>query len=233
MGGHLFGNGGDGRTTLPHVGDSWRNTETGESGTVVGYAPDVPYMGEDGKLYPTTSPVVKYDSGETLFGVTPEYILPEYVVPGHLRTTADDLDKVMLGTLAAGVAPMALPEIASGTAAALANPYVDAALTSYFGAHGINDIVNGNANAMTALEVLPMARLAKPLWNAGKSAVNYMSEIAPEVDTFITSPYTGKWATFGSRQYRFKPGNIGMNGIPIENREIPTLTSATKDTGII
>ena len=103
-GGHLFGNGGDGRTTLPHVGDSWRNTETGESGTVVGYAPDVPYMGDDGKLYPTTSPVVKYDSGETLFGVTPQYTLPEVEVSGHLSTPADDLDTVIADMATAGIA---------------------------------------------------------------------------------------------------------------------------------
>lgn len=185
-GGHLFGDGGDGRTHLPRVGDSWRNTETDESGTVVGYAPDAPYMGDDGKLYPTTSPVVKYDSGETLFGVTPQYTLPEVEVSGHLRTPADNLDKVMLGTLAVGVAPMALPEIASGAATALANPYVDAALTSYFGAHGINDIANGRANAMTALEVLPMARLAKPLWNVGKNTLKHTSNITDSTSQTIS-----------------------------------------------
>lgn len=197
-GGHLFGNGGDGRTTLPRVGDSWRNTETNESGTVVGYTPDVPYMGEDGKLYPTTSPVVKYDSGETLFGVTPQYTLPEVTATGHLRTPADDLDKVILGTLAVGVAPMALPEIVGGATAALANPYVDAALTSYFGAHGINDIANGNANAMTALEVLPMTRLAKPLWNAGKSAFN-INDIRFSIGTpgkpYYWDPDSKQWAS--------------------------------------
>lgn len=136
------------------------------------------------------------------------------------KDPAKDLDKVMLGTLAAGVAPMALPEIVSGATAALANPYVDAALTSYFGAHGINDIANGRANAMTALEVLPMARLAKPLWNAGKSAMQYASETVPEAMTLFNSPLTGKWATFGNKQYRFKPGYIGINGTPMESRPL-------------
>ena len=36
--------------------------------------------------------------------------------------------------------------------------------------------------------------------------------------TLGTSSYTGKWTQFGNRYYRFKPGYIGMNGVPVESR---------------
>lgn len=38
--------------------------------------------------------------------------------------------------------------------------------------------------------------------------------------TLGTSSYTGKWTQFGNRYYRFKPGYIGMNGVPVESRII-------------
>ena len=168
--------------TLPHVGDSWRNTETDESGIVVGYAPDAPYMGEDGKLYPTTSPVVKYDSGETLFGVTPQYTLPEVEVSGHLRTPADDLDSVFADVLTGGIAStekMASDQlkeginngnwkdIFSGTATALsplmfasgpARPFA----TTLFGADRL--LVDPNGIQKTGRELLN-----GNYWNAAKS----------------------------------------------------------------
>lgn len=38
--------------------------------------------------------------------------------------------------------------------------------------------------------------------------------------TLGTSSYTGKWTQFGNREYRFKPGYLGMNGTPVESRAI-------------
>ena len=99
---------------------------------------------------------------------------------------ASDFDKVMLGTLGLGLAPIALPEIAAGVGTALANPYVDAGLTSYFGAHGLNHAINegidgwGDA-AMTALELTPLGRLARPMWNAAKSTRNFIPTLESNV----------------------------------------------------
>ena len=89
------------------------------------------------------------------------------------------LNNVGLGLSAIPFAVAAAPAVVGGgefAATALANPYVDAALTSYFGAHGLNHAINEGINgwgdaAMTALEVTPLGRLAKPIWNAGKEAV--------------------------------------------------------------
>lgn len=66
---------------------------------------------------------------------------------------------------------------------ALANPYVDAGLTSYFGAHGLNHAINegidgwGDA-AMTALELAPLGQLARPMYNAGKEGLQYVVNTA-------------------------------------------------------
>lgn len=109
---------------------------------------------------------------------------------------AGDFDKVMLGTLGLGLAPIALPEIAAGVGTALTNPYVDAGLTSYFGAHGLNHAINegidgwGDA-AMTALELAPLGRLVKPMWNAGKAGLQYAAktpQITAENAASVVSP---------------------------------------------
>ena len=130
---------------------------------------------------------------------------------------ASDFDKVMLGTLGLGLAPIALPEVVAGVGTALANPYVDAGLTSYFGAHGLNHAINegidgwGDA-AMTALEVAPLGRLAKPV---------YEELVQPGMRLF-NSPLTGNWTKIGNREYRLSPNNLGANGSPIESRATPS-----------
>lgn len=53
-----------------------------------------------------------------------------------------------------------------------AMPWIDAGLTSYFGAHGLNDVKNGNADWMTALEVAPLARLMKPVIKEMPALIN-------------------------------------------------------------
>lgn len=71
---------------------------------------------------------------------------------------------------AAGLGDMAYPYLST----VLANPYIDAGLTSLGGADAINDIANGRANAFTALEITPMMRLGKPFYNAAKEVPSLM-----------------------------------------------------------
>jgi hypothetical protein len=128
---------------------------------------------------------------------------------------ASDFDKVILGTIGLGLAPVALPEIAAGVGTALTNPYVDAGLTSYFGAHGLNHAINEGIDgwgdvAMTALELAPLGRLAKPL---------YEGVVQPGMRLF-NSPLTGNWTRIGNREYRLSPNSLGTNGNPIESRKI-------------
>ncbi len=53
--------------------------------------------------------------------------------------------------------------------------------------------------------------------------------------TLGTSSYTGKWTQFGNRYYRFKPGYIGMNGVPVESRTIDSklMNTINNSKGII
>ena len=47
-------------------------------------------------------------------------------------------------------------------------PWIDAAGTSLFGAKGLQDIQNGTFTPETALDVLPLAQVAKPMYELGK-----------------------------------------------------------------
>jgi hypothetical protein len=56
-------------------------------------------------------------------------------------------------------------------------PWIDAGLTSYFGAHGLNHAINEGVNgwgdaAMTALEITPLGRLIKPIYKGIVQPVN-------------------------------------------------------------
>jgi len=89
----------------------------------------------------------------------------------------------VLSPLLAPLGEAAYPYVSS----TLSNPYVDAGLTSTFGAHGVNHIVNEGTNgwgdaAMTALEIAPLGRLARPMWNTGKQIAERWVEkqITPE-----------------------------------------------------
>ncbi len=79
-------------------------------------------------------------------------------------------------------------------------PWVDAAATSYFGAHGLQEMANGNFTPETALEVAPLMQMAKPVYNAGKEAVDIGKEL------YDTGALWDRYTTF---QGRF--GNYGDN----------------------
>lgn len=48
-------------------------------------------------------------------------------------------------------------------------PWVDAAIASTFGAQGLQDVQNGKFTPETAMDLLPLSRVAKPVYKAGKS----------------------------------------------------------------
>jgi len=134
----------------------------------------------------------------------------------------NDMQKYLAAS-AAGSAAMTLPFLGAaalgngavsstvaGINKVLTNPYVDAVLTADMANEARKDIVSGNVTPMTALEVLPFGRLAKPI---------YKGVVQPGMELF-NSPLTGNWIKIGNREYRFKPGYLGMNGTPIESRAI-------------
>lgn len=143
---------------------------------------------------------------------------------GAKKQAAWDKEHPWLETagLIAGAAPFAVaaaPAVVGGgelAATALANPYVDAALTSMGGAHAAQSLANGEANWMTALELAPLGRLTKPL---------YEGVVQPGMRLF-NSPVTGNWTKIGNREYRLSPNSFGANGSPIESRGIaPQITA--------
>lgn len=129
------------------------------------------------------------------------------------------LNTIGLGLSALPLAVAATPAVAVEgelAATALANPYVDAALTSMGGAHAAQSLANGEANWMTALELAPLGRLARPL---------YEGVVQPGMRLF-NSPLTGNWTKIGNREYRLSPNSLGANGSPLESRDIaPQITT--------
>ena len=72
-----------------------------------------------------------------------------------LNTTAG---KAITGTWGPTVAASALPGIPAA--------YIDAGLTSYFGAKGLTNLVNDNENWETALDIVPLGRVGKSVYDA-------------------------------------------------------------------
>lgn len=117
--------------------------------------------------------------------------------------------------LIAGAAPFAVaatPAIVGGGELAypiLTNPYVDAGITSAFAGHGLNHTINegidgwGDA-AMTALELSPLGRLARPMFNETALAIeNYRYPFGrPQIpENFLTI----------KPQVRTKVGDVEVN----------------------
>lgn len=91
---------------------------------------------------------------------------------------------------------------------ALANPYVDALMTSGFGAHGLQSLMNGTANWETALEIAPLTRLVKPIVKTG---ANMLDRAFPMPDL------------------RISPRRAGLN-IPAQDTGLLDTTSEIENT---
>ena len=56
-------------------------------------------------------------------------------------------------------------------------PWIDAGVTSIFGAKGLQDMANGKFTPETAMEVMPLMQLGKPMYEAGKGAYDVGKEL--------------------------------------------------------
>lgn len=134
-------------------------------------------------------------------------------------------------TLPAALSPLLAPigEAAYPyVSAALANPYVDAGLTSAFAGHGLNHAINegidgwGDA-AMTALELAPLGRLAKPLYESTSNIIN---------SAYNKLPWTYKIPENPNMAYR-RMGPLErdwlMEGNELSTRETNALTEAEEE----
>ena len=60
-------------------------------------------------------------------------------------------------------------------------PFLDAGITSYFGAEGINDIRNGKFTPETAVNLLPFLQMARPVAEESKAGFDYIKNWRPWV----------------------------------------------------
>ena len=98
-------------------------------------------------------------------------------------------------------------------------PYLNTALASGFGAHGIQDLANGNADWQTALEVAPLASLAKPMARAAAPALEWAANgLERNVGLGRTSSgdWNG-WVRLGNTEFR--PARTSANmGLKVDTR---------------
>lgn len=98
-------------------------------------------------------------------------------------------------------------------------PYLNTALASGFGAHGIQDLANGNADWQTALEVAPLASLAKPMAEAAVPALEWAAnglERNVGLGRNAAGDWNG-WIRVGNTEFR--PSRTSANmGLKVDTR---------------
>lgn len=157
---------------------------------------------------------------------------------------AADIDKVMLGTLALGSAPIAaqaaIPNVSTlgdyiaGTKLVnvgnkvITNPYVSSAIESAFAGHGLNHVINEGINgyedaATTAMELTPLGRLAKPVYKTVNPYINF---------AYNKLPWTYRIPENPNMAYR-RMGPLErdwiMKGNELSTRETNALTEAEEE----
>ena len=116
-----------------------------------------------------------------------------------------------------GLVNGAVDAAVNGINTVFANPYVDAGMTSYFGAHGLNDVVNGNVNAWTALEVMPLWRLAKPVAKGAYNTMYTLYDNGTLWDKYTT--FRGRFGNYGDNLLTNMYGTAARRfGIPDKAR---------------
>ena len=138
----------------------------------------------------------------------------DYKAPS-IKGPAEDIDKVMLGTLGLGIAPVAIPEVATALstmsipfeqtiANTLANPYVQAGLTSAFAAGAAQEMPHTLQNTSAAREEF----MQHPSWYTGLNYAGELGKLGLNVSMFV--PPT-KALVQGGKQLYDAASNIGRN----------------------
>lgn len=123
--------------------------------------------------------------------------------------------------------------MANAVASNPVTPYADALLTSAGAAHGLQDINNGNANLMTALEVAPLTQLVKPIYRAGKAfTLGKTKDITP--NDVIDNAYIERVLTRNLTDSEVNDLQHGRNAIrSIQSTPVTTPTSSIRTQNII
>jgi hypothetical protein len=113
-------------------------------------------------------------------------------------------------------------------------PYLNTALASGFGAHGIQDLANGNADWQTALEVAPLASLAKPMVKAAAPTLEWAAnglERNVGLGRNAAGDWNG-WIRIGNTEYRPPRTSLSANPIMPEKRTAqPVLSEGMRNNG--
>ena len=188
------------------------------------------YVDDEGRQYTPKQPFAN-NTGEITKGEDSNPLVKaanNYFRELAYRSTYDPSSIALQGkyTMPAIAASALLPvagEAVAGTSIAgiPTMTWADTALTAGFAGHGLNHTINEGIDgwrdaAMTALEVAPLGRLAKPV---------HEGIVQPGMRLF-NSPLTGNWTKIGNREYRLSPNSLGVNGSPLESRAItPQITA--------
>lgn len=103
----------------------------------------------------------------------------KYTMPAIASTWLAPLGQAFAGSTIAGVP---------------ATTWANTAMAAGFAGHGLNHAVNEGINgwgdaAMTAMEVTPLGKLARPMWNASKKGLQYTAKVADATARYISPSY--------------------------------------------
>ncbi len=153
--------------------------------------------------------------------------LEKYVAELNWRAKNDPASIALQGKYtmpaiaSAWLAPLGEAFAGTTIASIPATTWANTAMAAGFAGHGLDHTINEGINgwgdaAMTTLEIAPLGRMAKPV---------YERIVQPGMRLF-NSPLTGNWTKVGNREYRLNPNSLGANGIQFESRVItPQITA--------
>ena len=102
-------------------------------------------------------------------------------------------------------------------------PWADTLASSYFAAHGLQDMANGKFTPETAMEVMPLMQMAKPMYRAGKDAYNVGKELN-NVNKFKSELDWSSESWFG----KYRPKEYDASDIAALKSHIPELHQIEK-----
>lgn len=86
--------------------------------------------------------------------------------PDIIDKTKSSIDRALNTTTGKAITGTCGPIVAAAALPGIPATYLNAGITSYFGAKGVEDLANGDAYWGTALDLLPLGQVAKPVYNA-------------------------------------------------------------------
>ena len=237
LGGNLFGDGGDTKANIPVtyftqseamplLADNPNRTAVLDEVTVKPYK-KLPMQSELFQGITNQSANEKADEFANRTSLTPERFLGLMGANVPLAAGALGATVAAPALFDSTIAPISDYITGSSIAGVPTTTWLNTGMEAGFAGHGLNHAVNEGVDgwgdaAMTALEVAPLGKLAKPV---------YEGIVQPGMRLF-NSPLTENWTTIGNRQYRLNPNSLSANGSLLESRSITPQITAENATSV-